>query len=1673
MRKRCPIISVAALLVILASSMDTPAGTSNLFSCDFKSPLAREWRFAGGKWELHGPCLVQTDDGPADPKKALFVAEVPEALSTDVVVVAKVRIDSWPKQSDSRIGITVCSDPGSGHGYNLVLHQGRLRFLHDYVAWSEGVPFPYATGAWYWLKLSKQAEELKGKAWKDGEREPADWMVTWSEDVEEAVGYPGLNGGSLGGPGRVSFAEFRVERLAGPEVDQGKRPESADLSLDGAWQVRPEPKACSGASGLRQALASSAGWMAAQVPGEIHLDLMKAGKMPDPAVGLNMPKCRWPETNSWWFRTDFEVTPDFLRCERQRLVFEGLDLYAQVFLNGNLVGEAADAFVPAVFEVKPWVRAGRNELVVRLTDGSELAPADAPKNPKTYQWPGRIWLRKPQFAWGWDWVDGLPNIGIWRGVRLEGRRRVVIHDLRLDTVREQGRTCLEMETVLENLSPTRLRTCALALEIQPPAGGRPLTRSYALAAPPGRMPVRDLIEIPEPKLWWPNGLGEQPLYRVVARVTDAAGSVTYDRRALSMGLRTIELDRRPLAQGTRFCFRVNGQDVYCRGGNLGPQDAILARVSDAKYRTLVAEARNAHFTMFRLNGVAEFEGPAFYEACDRAGILLWHDFMFACSPYPDQDERFLAAARAEIESAVRLYRHHPSIALWSANNECYGDSPKLFEQLIPDLCRQLDPRRPCWPGCPAGGNLSGDTHDWYCAFLTPGAIPPEFRVRFVTEYGILGPCHPDSIREYLGGGETVRGDANWRFHTQEWERTSDFVGKGIRLNYAEPEGLSVSEWAAYGQMWQAIVQGAMMEALRFQKRDPRNDCEGALIWSYTDCVGETGWAILDYYMRRKAAYYWFRRAAAPLKVLVRERDGRLLTRLVNDTLEPAKGTVETGWWRLDGRAKEVVAHPFAVEANGMLGVANEPLPAGGEHPPSEWLYAAVLRGPDGRAVDQAVWLGAPYRKLKLAPPRLETARLPDGSLEVCSAVFAHAVHTEDHGHELLSDNWFDLLPGVPVRLQVAAPGGAAAIHFAAVMPKLVPDDFGQTLDGFQDDFSGPVRNPNWVAAPRANDAYTQTRNLLRANAETSDPNHLLYAASGCQATQQEVLARIRIRRFGGGSNSRAGIGVGVDPDTSQGINLLFADLEPGSPYGNGVSGRQFKLLDDFRAWGPPGAAIRWETNTWYWLRLRQGEFRPGTSKIQAKVWPADGSVQEPANWPLEWERPARAGFAGILAGSGGVSDFDVSYVLIKAAGLPSIKAGPAVLLLKEPENVTVAPGRTAGFAVSAAGLSSPAYQWQRAEPGKLNFTDLPGATEENYTTAPLKPGDDAAQYRCLVGGGGARIASRAAVVTIDATPPALVSARTLGRAQQVTVAFSKPISACVNRDQFTIDNGVVVTSVAPGARPDTIELTTTPLTADKTYKLGVQGITDRVGNSIGPNSRLTVDLSVEVPIDFGQTVEGFQDDFQGTERNPAWVVAPADAGVFEPANGTLRVKAKAGTLSHLLCRAASYDPIEQEVLARIRVASFPRQPAARAGICVGVNPETSEGINLSFRDGDQAGVFGRQLGLVDDRLAWGPPVLDVPWEEGAWYWLRLRQTGKSVGEAMVQCKFWPADGTVAEPGGWQFNWRQAARAGLAGIAAPSAAAPSEFEVGYVLIKAKGLPGIRVASRAFTLVPPKR
>jgi beta-mannosidase len=833
--------------------------------------------------------------------------------------------------------------------------------------------------------------------------------------------------------------------------------------LNGTWSVTPLPLAAEGESGYQWFAATNAPGFAARVPGEVHLDLMRAGQMEDPDISDNArERCRWPEQFSWWYRTQFELPASFLKQLRQQLIFDGIDLYGEVFVNGHFVGSSTDAFEIVEFDVKRVVREGLNELVVRVTSGTELVPSEGRGNGFSglyalRSFDQRRFLRKPAYAYGWDWCDPLPNIGLWHGVRLEGRSQVVVHYLRLDTVIRMHDVSLEGEVTLDNLHPWSGALCTLELELAPPKGPSIFQRRW-LPVQVGHSTIPLRWPIPNPQLWWPNGMGEQPLYHLTARVL--CGQDETDRQTQTIGLRTVELDRSLLPDGSRFCFKVNGHDVFCKGGNWAPADLIPARIEPARYQKFVAEAKNAHFTMFRINGVGLYEDDTFYDACDRAGILLWQDCTFSCFQYPDNDIRFLSMVRHELEGVVRRLRSHPSLALWDANNECtwgmadwWGCNPnkpeeiggvRIYHEIIPDICHFYDPMRPYWPGSSSGGvdpnsETDGDCH-WWDKFGNSSdmnrrirhEVVDECRARFVSEYGIIGPPNLASARKYLKPDELSLTNQAFKIHMNSMDRGT--TAAGIRYHYgAGPqEGLSLPDFLLYGQMFQAMLQGGAMEALRFRKNDPRADCQGALVWSYNDCWGEVGWSVIDHYAGRKASYYWLRRACSPIKILVRCPENRITTRIVNDTLVRSRATVGCGWVRLDGTKREWHEKSVLIPPNDMLEIASIPLPSPAERNPTEWLYAATLHG-DSVPEDQAIWLLAPHSQLRMPEPLITTA-LHGRSLEVRSSVYCHGVHLDDEGREILVDNYFDLLPNVPRHIPISDLADPVGLHLTAVMP---------------------------------------------------------------------------------------------------------------------------------------------------------------------------------------------------------------------------------------------------------------------------------------------------------------------------------------------------------------------------------------------------------------------------------------------------------------------------------------------------------------------------------------------------------------------------------------------------------------------------------------------------------------
>jgi beta-mannosidase len=572
------------------------------------------------------------------------------------------------------------------------------------------------------------------------------------------------------------------------------------------------------------------------------------------------------------------------------------------------------------------------------------------------------------------------------------------------------------------------------LSITPPTGKK-ITRNAGISGQAGRSSLSYLVRIPEPRLWWPNGMGKQPLYQVVVRIV-FDGRVS-DERKLHTGLRTVEIDRSGISSNnSRFCIRINGQDVFCRGGNWIPADAIMVRVSRRKYEQLIEKACKANFNILRVWGGGIYESSDFYDACDRAGILVWQDFMFACSEYPDATRDFRTAVRDEAENVVMSLRHHPCIVLFGNKDLNIGGSV-IYNQILPDVCRLLDPKRPYWPGSPFGGDnpnseKSGDCH-WWGPFTMNEDINQrithevfdECKARFVSEYGVIGPCHLSSVKKYLAKEELYIGSPAWKEHTNTYEK--DTTPAGIKRHYADPENLSIEDYILYGQMFQATLYGQTIEALRFRKNDPINDCQGALIWMFNDCWGETGWTPVDYYLRHKPSFYWIRNANTPLRAIVRKRGNHLVTRAVNDTLKQVEPEIHYGWMRIDGSDSKMRSETIRIHANRMVEIGRETIPGEKDLDPKEWIYTAYLNHED-TGPTPSVWLLVPYRELVMPDPEISVT-IRGRNIRLLSKTYCHGVHFKDEGKGLFSDNYFDLMPGVPKSIQCLASKMPVSIQF--------------------------------------------------------------------------------------------------------------------------------------------------------------------------------------------------------------------------------------------------------------------------------------------------------------------------------------------------------------------------------------------------------------------------------------------------------------------------------------------------------------------------------------------------------------------------------------------------------------------------------------------------------------------
>lgn len=820
--------------------------------------------------------------------------------------------------------------------------------------------------------------------------------------------------------------------------------------LNGTWALIDEPLTTT-AQDAGQALARADGWISQPVPGDIHQGLMDAGRIRDPLLGLNSFDCAWTEDRSWWFRRTFPTDPAWRASDAVELELNGLDANASIFLNGHHLGDHRSAFYPFVADIKAHLNAeGDNTLLVRLTAGVEdvtpdmLAPLGVPVSTEAANGrpergdQRRVFVRKPQYSFGWDWSPRVATTAIAGDVTIRAFNTACIRDVRVLPRRAPDADIAQaidvrVTVTVDFLHYFKTGDATLRLTLRDADGkpvAPPISRTVLLRS--GLNFVDFALRLESPRLWWPNGLGEQHRYvfkvEMLAQRERAAQTV-------KAGLRFVELIDRDL-----FAFVVNDHKVFCKGANWIPVDTIYARAGADRYDWLVREAKQANFTMLRVWGGGLYEPEAFYDACDRYGILVWHDFMFACAPYPDHLPWFVEEARREADYQTKRLRNHACMALWSGSNENnWGfdewwhektrSGAYLYNYLLPAIVRANCPEIPYWNGSPYGGETPnapdvGDRHHWFDCMMNPDMnrrITPEEYDKcsslFISEYGYIGAPPKETVVAYLDGAPFDRQGQVWQHHNNTFEKNT--VDAGIRKHYADPESISLDDYFLYSGLTQGLMYAYSLESFR-----ARPDCHGGLFWMYADCWGEVGWTIVDYYLRRKPAWYFVRRALAPARLILREKNGVVTVTLANDTRITLKGALEYGVMSLDGRQREIQRARFTALPLSRTVVATFDK---GRGDPSKQVWMARTGRLNTAEVEilPATLRATDVRRMALPAPTLALAVSKAGpglwTARVSSDVFAHAVHFILPEGAVPEDDYFDLLPGETRDVTIASP----------------------------------------------------------------------------------------------------------------------------------------------------------------------------------------------------------------------------------------------------------------------------------------------------------------------------------------------------------------------------------------------------------------------------------------------------------------------------------------------------------------------------------------------------------------------------------------------------------------------------------------------------------------------------
>lgn len=783
-------------------------------------------------------------------------------------------------------------------------------------------------------------------------------------------------------------------------------------------------------------------WLPATVPGCVHTDLIANNLIPDPFYSDNEKLVQWVENEIWEYQNIFTVSEQLLSKKHIEINFEGLDTYAQVYINDSVMLFADNMFRTWNADIKKYLHPGQNSLYIKFLPAGKYAKERMAKYPVKLPGDERVFTRKAQYQYGWDWGPRLVTCGIWKPVTLYAYDLTMLNDINTNTQQiDSSRAIVSFNAdIFDHPKNKNYR-----LVIKDDITKKKIKASKISGS--GGSSVQ--IQIENPKLWWSNGAGEAHLYRFKAELK--RGFRLLDTASVSVGLREIKLIQNSDTSGSTFYFQVNGSPVFCKGANIIPLSSFPSSLQKENYQALLLEAKAMHMNMLRVWGGGIYMDDYFYDLCDSLGIMVWQDLMFAGGMYPVNDDS--ANYIKEIQEQYTRLSRHACLALWCGNNEIdeawhnwgwqhqynysLADSAFIWDQY--DSFFNFDVENKIFdthfdnyiPSSPSIGwghaesLTQGDAHYWGVWWgMEPFSVYNDKVPRFMSEYGFQGMPSYNSFKQFIpqneltGTAQEILSDPSVKNH-QKHPVGYETINEYMERDYNVP-----TDFEDYIYVSQLLQADAMQTAIEAQRRNIPY-CMGTLFWQLNDCWPVTSWSVIDHYMNRKAAYYTVKKCYKDILISIIREEDSLNIYIVSDLTSDVAADLKVQFMTTTGLPVSLEKYSVSIPAH-TSGIyykvaVNDAMVS--DYNPAEIVIRASVEASPYNVLAEDIYPFADPKDVVLNKPelRLSYDEISD-EIILSSDVYVAGVYLYLPGQEIkFSDNFFDLFPYRERRIKAEEP----------------------------------------------------------------------------------------------------------------------------------------------------------------------------------------------------------------------------------------------------------------------------------------------------------------------------------------------------------------------------------------------------------------------------------------------------------------------------------------------------------------------------------------------------------------------------------------------------------------------------------------------------------------------------